>query len=130
VWFDIASFAGLVVIVAALYWLAFRIEPHHSSQNGHRFLATAQSLGPADIPQGRFMEVRGLILDDAAHIEITRRIGFRRQSARYRVVARGPAVSRRRSVYLLESSDGGRLGLRLPPSSDTSRLIEEALSQH
>jgi hypothetical protein len=125
---DVLWVVGAIAAIAGMYWLAFRIEAHHSSRSGRRFITSGQFLDARGEPDGRPVELRGEYLD-GGHVEVTRRRGgLTRTRGTYRLVARSPELSRKRAVYVLESSDGDRLTLRIPPSSTTAALFDEHLT--
>jgi hypothetical protein len=121
-----------VAACVALYWLAWRVEPHYSSRDGRRFLTTGQFIDADGEPEGRFREFRAAVIANDI-IEVSRRRNLARATATYRLIARAPNLSRKRVVYVLQATDPGALGdqlaLRLPPSSRTTALLDSIL-QH
>jgi hypothetical protein len=120
---------GAIAAIAGMYWLAFRIEPHHSSRNGRRFLTSGQFLDADGQPDGGFVELRGEY-QERGYVEVSRRRGgLTRRTAQYRLVAKAPDLSRKRAVYVFEAGEGSdRLTLRVPPSSATATLFDEYLT--
>lgn len=127
---EVLWFVLALAVCAGLYWLAYRIEPHYSSRDGRRFLATGQFIDAQGQPEGRPREFRAVVIDRDL-VQISRRF-HRRKTAEYRLLARAPDLSRRRAVYLLQSTDpqayGDQISLRLPPSSHTSQLFDRILA--
>ena len=122
--------ADLVSVIAVLgvcglgYWLLSRIEPHWSSRDGHRMIARAQALGPFDVPEGTWKEVRAFIDGDLVHVTGRGPLG-RRLRGRYRPVAKSQNPPARREIYILQGDL--RILLRLPSSSRSIVVIDELM---
>ncbi len=129
-------FIGTAIVMAAMLFVAFRMEPHWSSKDGTRFICRAQ---PVSLEQGgaagsRWREVRGEVTE-AGLVRLRTRglISGRKMTGDWRIDGRGTTDGRKRVVYLLRSSDGddprasGLLALRMPGSSRTVAVIEQHL---
>jgi hypothetical protein len=129
---DVVWVALVVAACVGLYKLAWRVEPHYSSRDGRRFLATGQFIDAHGEPEGRYREFRAAVLHDDI-VEVSRRRNLSRATSTYRLLAKAPNLSHRRVVYVLQATDPGALGdqlaLRLPPSSRTTAVLDSIL-QH
>lgn len=115
---DVALTVGAVIACVAMLVAASRMEPHWASKDGQRFIARVQALGPHDLPDGQWREMRFLVDGDSL---IVGSRGFRgsRLRGHYVVVAKSPSPPAKKAIYVLSGPQ--RALLRLP---ENSRAIE------
>lgn len=104
---------GCVAMLVA----AYRMEPHWASKDGERFIARIQALGPHDIPDGAWREMRFLV-DGRALIAGSRGLRGTRLRGHYSVIAKSPEPPKKKAIYVLSGPQ--RVLLRVP---DNSRAI-------
>lgn len=126
---NFSDFAGIIAVVAVCgvcLWLAYRIEPHWVSRDGHRFLTVAQELDQWGIPIGRRQEVRVRIDDEADTLVLSRRSLLKPSQSQWVIDAKSPEPPKGRVVYLLKKVTSepeiGQMALRLP---DKSKVIPQ-----
>lgn len=125
------EYVWLVLAIAGcvgLVWLAYRIEPHWVSKDGHRFLCNAQQLSPQGTVEGRARETRVTVLPDGSIHLATKRYMRRRQSV-WKLASKSDDPPRRREVYLLRHRDPaeGMVALRLPSNSRAVPVLDALL---
>lgn len=111
---------GAIAVMIAMYWFAYRMEPHWVSKDGTRFMTTGQFIERHGQQAGRKVEMRGTFLDDG-QVMVSRRRLLRSEPAVYRVTAKSPDPPKAKAIYLLEQvpqpADGSMLMLRMPAGS-------------
>ena len=127
-------FALLLVGMAGLWWVAYRMEPHWSSKDGRRFLCISQEL-PEGFSPGRRREARVTVLDDGTLIVGQKRAMRRRQST-WTLEGKGDSAGTgrgARAVYLarerVDGKGGMRMALRLPVNSRSVSVLDALLSE-
>jgi hypothetical protein len=113
---------ALLAVCAGLLWVARGIEPHWSSNDGRHFIARAQLLGPGDVPEAGWKEVRGSIEGEVVRLR-ARGIRAVRLRGDYRVATRSPAPPKGKAVFLLVGEQ--RIVLRLPSKSRSVPVLDE-----
>jgi hypothetical protein len=113
---------ALLAVCAGLLWVARGIEPHWSSNDGRHFIARAQLLGPGDVPEAGWKEVRGSIEGEVVRLR-ARGIRAARLRGDYRVATRSPAPPKGKAVFLLVGEQ--RIVLRLPSKSRSVPVLDE-----
>lgn len=121
-------FAGM----AALWWLAYRIEPHYSSKDGRRFLCTAQELVGGE-PNGRPRETRVIVMDDGA-LHCSQKRMMRRSGNLWVLVGKSPTPPKRLEVFVAQQFEDGRaaqgqLAIRVPRKSRVVQVLDAALAR-
>ena len=112
-----------IALCVGLAWFGLRIEPHHVSKDGQRFICQSQNLDDLGNPAGRGRETKVQITLDQT-LELTQKRFFRRTHSFWEVVAESPQPPRGRAIFLLRGRDDHSelLTLRLPAKS---RAVEE-----
>lgn len=123
--------ALLIAVMAGLWWVAYRMEPHWSSRDGHRFLCMAQDL-PTGFPPGRPRETRVSVLDDGALV-IGQKRSMRRRQSIWTLEGKAGDPPPRREVFVarerVDGVAGNRLALRLPADSRSVAVLDGLLEQ-
>jgi hypothetical protein len=120
---------GAIAVMIAMYWFAYRMEPHWVSKDGTRFLTTGQFIERHGHQASHKLEMRGTFLDDG-QVLVSRRRLMRSEPAVYRVTAKSPDPPKGKAVYLLEqvpqAADGSMLMLRMPAGSRAVARMDAA----
>lgn len=122
-----------IAVVAFMYWLSFRIEPHWVSKDGQRFICSVQPITRRGEPEGRQKETRVAILSNGdLHIS-QRRVLRKSLNEEWYIAGKSPSPPKRRAVYVLNAvgDDGtaGQLALKLPDSSKAVPILDEVLER-
>lgn len=129
---EIVWFAIAIAVCGLLGWLAFRIEPHWVSKDGHRFLCNAQRLTARGEPETRWRETR-VIVNNADQVQVDQKRFMRRTSTFWQVVSRSEDPPRGREVFLLTGFDDRgtpvMLALRLPKKSRAVATLQRLLAR-
>ena len=122
-----------LVVVGAMYWLSFRIEPHWASKDGQRFVTTVQAITGRGEPEGRPKEARVAILTSGRLQLSQRRILGKPLNEQWTVAGKSPTPPKRKVVYVLNAvgDDGtaGQLALKLPEDSRAVPLLDEIIAR-
>ena len=123
---DVVLTIGAVAVCVAMLVAASRMEPHWASKDGERFIARVQALGPHDVPDGAWREMRFLV-DGRSLIAGSR--GFRgaRLRGHYSVVAKSPNPPKKKAIYVLSGPQ--RVLVRLPENSRAIPHLDVMLSE-
>jgi hypothetical protein len=118
-------------VMAGLWWVSYKIEPHYASKDGKRFLCTAQEIVGGQ-PAGRSRETRVMVLDDGV-LHCSQKRGLRRNGALWALVGKSPSPPRRLQVYVAqELLDGhalpNQLAIRVPANSRVIPILEQLLT--
>lgn len=123
-------FALLIVAMGGLWWVAYRMEPHWSSRDGHRFLCMAQDL-PDGFSPGRLRETRVTVLDDGALV-IGQKRSMRRRQSIWTIEGKASDPPPRREVYVVrervDGSAGKRMAIRLPAKSRSVAVLDALIA--
>jgi hypothetical protein len=118
-------------VCAALGYLGYRIEPHHVSKDGTRFLGSGQSISGDGDTGGRRREVWVKVLDGGRlQVDIKRRL--RHDVTHWWIEGKAPEPPPRRAVYVLRTV--GKLGttqrmtVKVPAKSRAVAIMEEAMA--
>lgn len=122
----------VILVLAAMWWFAYRLEPHYSSKDGTRFLCTAQEI-QGDTPVGRPRETRVFVLPDGL-LHVSQKRMMRRTHSRWTILGKSPAPPRRLQVYLAQQREDGQkiptfLALRIPTKSRCVQLLDQLVAQ-
>ncbi len=120
-----------VGVCAGLWYVAYRIEPHHVSKDGTRFLSSGQSISSTGDPEGRRREVWVTVLPGGRlQIDIKRRL--RHDVTHWWIEGKAPEPPPRRAVYVLRtvSSLGTtqRMIIKVPAKSRAVAIMDEAIA--
>lgn len=121
----------LVVVMGGLWWVAYRMEPHYSSKDGHHFLSNAQEMVDGTTTS-RKRETRVTVMPDGLLLVAHKRLG-RRSTNRYRLVGRSPEPPKNLHVYVAqEVADGSllptQLLIRVPVKSRVVPVLDALLA--
>ncbi len=146
---SVLSFIALVAVCAAMWWFAYKLEPHWVSRDGQRVVCYGQPLDKHGASQGRWRELRvtkvksntvevrvrrgSLVVDRYAQRggvslagDIVKRRG--KKPTYWRVVGQTPDPPRKKVVYLLNSPNDQELpemlAIRLPANSKAIPMLE------
>lgn len=126
---DVVWFIALALGVAGLAWLLFGTDPHWASKDGRRFICRVQGLDDRLANDGLPAEVRVTVVDDIVEVR-PRGLRAIRYKGHYRVTAKAPSTSRKRSVYLLRADGEGRqIALRVPTTSRCAPVLDALAGQ-
>ncbi len=92
-------------VCGALYWFAFRIEPHWVSKDGQRVLCNAQFIDQQGAPIGRAKETRVVILGNGL-LQVDQKKMLRRRTEFARIVGKDLDAKGKHAIYVLR---GGRV---------------------
>ena len=121
-----------VLVMGAMWWFAYHLEPHYSSKDGRRFLCTAQEMEGGE-PLGRVRETRVLVLPDGL-LEISQKRMMRRKHSCWVIVGKSPNPPKKMQVYLAQlRADGQKIpsfiALRLPAKSRCVPVLDELVER-
>jgi hypothetical protein len=115
-----------VAIVAGMWFVAYRMDPHWVSKDGERFIANAQLMDHHGNTLGGWREYRFEVLSDG-HVASRRRSRYvPRDSRVWRVRARSDGTSPKKTVFVLGEDDaaGEMLAVRVPTSSRAVPVLD------
>jgi hypothetical protein len=120
-----------IAVCAGFLYVGYRIEPHHVSKDGRRFLCSGQWIsGHGDSP-GRRREVWVRVLS-GGQIQVDVKKRMRRDVTQWTVEGKAPEPPAKRAVYVLRStSDLGmtqRMTIKVPSKSRVVPILDEALA--
>jgi hypothetical protein len=121
-----------IVVCAALVYLGYRIEPHHVSKDGSRFLTSGQWLSSEGQPQGRRREVWvRVIADGQLQIDVKRHM--RHDVTHWTIEGKSPEPPPRSAVYVLRTltrtGATQRMTVKLPAKSRAVGILDEAIAR-
>jgi hypothetical protein len=119
-----------IATCAGLFYLGYRVEPHHVSKSGNRFLCTGQWIGPDGDTDGRKREVWVSVLaDNQLQVDVKRRL--KHDVTIWSIEGKSTAPPARREVYVLRTINilGGtqRMTLKLPAKSRAVGILDAML---
>lgn len=128
---DLVWGALLLIVMAGMWWLAYRMEPHWSSKDGKRFLASTQEMAGTQTT-GRPKETRVLVMPDGMLL-VSHKRRMRRVHTQWKLVGKVPSPPRRLEIYLAELREDGKpvprmLTLRIPKKSKVVPVLEAVLN--
>lgn len=128
---DFVWIALIVAVMAGMWWVAYRMEPHWSSRDGHRFMCTAQEIVGGS-PVGHPRETRVLISPDGG-VFVTQKRLLRRRSSQWHLIGKSPAPPRKLQVYVAEHRPEGNLptthlAIRIPANSRCVPVLDGLLA--
>jgi hypothetical protein len=122
-----------LVVVAGLYWLSFRIEPHWVAKDGKRFLCSTQPITGRGEPEGRPKETRVAVLDNGRLQLSQRRMMRGTLDETWTVAGKSDSPPKKRAVYVLhaegDDGSGGQLALKLPENSRAVPILDELIAR-
>jgi hypothetical protein len=118
---------GFVAVVAGLYYVAYRVDPHWASKDGRRFVCHGQLVDHYGNTLQNWREYRFKVLDHDRLLARRHSRWTRRNEGVWRVAAKSDNPPKNREVYLLASADGAntdQMAIRLPASSPAITVLE------
>ena len=117
---DYVWIALIAAVMAGMWWVGYRMEPHWVSRDGTRILCTAQELEGGQ-PLGRPRETRIFVTPDGV-LYVTQKRMLRRRSSAWTLVGKSPDPPRRLQVYVAQQRTDGHaapvhLAIRIPAKS-------------
>jgi len=119
-----------VLVCGALVYAGYRIEPHHVSKKGDRFLATGQWITSDGEANGRRREVWVNVMPDRQlQVDVKRRLHH--DVSHWWIEGKSPSPPRRREVYVLRAvtvwGSTQRMTIQVPAKSKIIPTLEEKL---
>ena len=129
---DALWFVLFVVVMAGLWWLAYRTDPHYSSKDGSRFLCHGQELVDGQA-SGRRKETRVTVLPDGVLL-CTQKRYMRRNEAQWAIVGKSPQPPKGKAVYLARQFENGAwlppmMSLSMPAKSRVVPVLDAAMAR-
>ena len=119
-----------VAVCVAVGYVGYRIEPHHVSKDGKRFLTVGQWLSMHGDPDGRRREVWVRVLPDG-QLQVDSKRRLHREVSHWSLEGKAPAAPPKRAVYVLRTvSNLGtlqRMTIRLPSKSRAVNTLDDLL---
>ena len=127
---EVVWIALVIIVMAGMWWVAYRMEPHWVSKDGTRFLCTAQELDGANTV-GHPKETRVLI-GDVGELYVTQKRRMRRKTTVWSLVAKAPDAPRRIQVYVAahrepDTNIESHLAIRIPTKSRCIAILDALL---
>lgn len=119
-----------IAICAGLLFLGYRIEPHHVSRDGHRFLCTGQWLSPQGDTDGRKREV-WVKVKPKGQLEVDVKRRLRHDVTQWWIEGKADKPPPRREVYVLRTTNilgqTERMTIKVPSKSRAVPTLDEAM---
>ena len=120
-----------IAICAGLLYLGYRIEPHHVSRDGSRFLCTGQWLSAQGDTDGRKREIWVNVLPDGQlSVDVKRRL--RHNVTHWWVEGKAAKPPPRREVYVLRTINilgtTDRMSIKVPSKSRAVSILDEVMN--
>lgn len=119
-----------VGVCAGLFYLGYRIEPHHMSRDGRRFLCTGQWISAGGNNDGRKREVWiSVVGSGELQVDVKRRMHH--DVTTWAIEGKSPAPPPRREVYVLRTVNAlrstDRMTIKVPAKSRAAALLDSML---
>jgi hypothetical protein len=124
---DLLWIVGFVALLAGLYYVAFRVDPHWVSKDGRRFICHGQLIDNHGNTLQTWHEYRFEVIDDTRIMGRRRSRWTHRSQGVWHVAARSDSPPKKREVFLLASAESGitdQMAIRLPSSSRAIHVLE------
>ena len=120
-----------VAVCAGLLYAGYRIEPHHVSKDGSRFLTSGQWISNHGEPTGRRREVWVRVLPGGQlQVDVKRRM--RHDVTHWSIEGKSAEPPPRRAVYVLHSishlGTTQRMTIKVPAKSRAVSILDEAIA--
>ena len=118
---------GFVAVLAGLYYVSFRVDPHWVSRDGRRFICHGQLVDHHGNTVQTWHEYRFQVIDHNRIFARRRSRWTRRSEGVWLVAAKSDNPPRNREVYLLKSAESGntdQMAIRLPASSRAIDVLD------
>ncbi|MGB8860770.1 MAG: hypothetical protein WCC60_16040 [Ilumatobacteraceae bacterium] len=121
----------IVVAMGAMWWVAYRMEPHWSSRDGRRFFCTAQELTGGE-STGHPKETRVSITPDGA-LYISQKHLMRRRTSVWSIVGKSPSPPPKLQIYVAQHRADAKdlpshLAIRIPRNSRCIAVLDELVA--
>jgi len=128
---DYVYLALLIVVMAGLWWVAYRMEPHFASKDGTRILCTIQELSD-DGQTSRPKEARVSVLSGGL-LRITRKHMMRRNTIDCTMVGKSENPPKKLQLYVVQERVDGKqlpalIALRIPPNSRSVPVLDQLVA--
>ena len=129
---DVVWITLLLSVMAGMWWVAYKMEPHWSARDGKRFLCNAQEIENSQ-PIGRPRETRVLVMPDGL-LHVSRKRMMRRRHSLWILVGKSPEPPRKMNVYVAQLRQNGQdlpahIVLRVPSKSRCVPVLDEVLAE-
>jgi hypothetical protein len=128
---DVVYLVLALAICAGLLYLGYRIEPHHVSKDGRRFLCTGQWLSDDGDTDGRRREV-WVDVEASGQLRVNVKRRMRHDVTHWWIEGKSENPPRNRMVYALRSINilGGveRMVIQVPAKSRAVPALDELLA--
>jgi hypothetical protein len=124
---DLLWIVGFVAVLAGLYYVAFRVDPHWVSKDGRRFICHGQLIDNHGNTLQTWREYRFEVIDNTRIMGRRRSRWTHRSQGVWRIAARSDNPPKKREVFLLTSAESGitdQMAIRLPSSSRAIHVLE------
>lgn len=120
-----------IAICAGMLYLGYRIEPHHVSRDGNRFLCTGQWLSAQGDTDGRKREVWVNVLPDGQlSVDVKRRL--KHDVTHWWIEGKAAKPPPRRQVYVLRTINilgtTERMTIKVPSKSRAVSILDEVMN--
>lgn len=128
---DVVWMTLAIAVCAALLYLGYRIEPHHVSKDGTRFLSSGQWISQQGDPDGRRREVWVKVLpDNQLQVDVKRHM--RHDVTHWSIEGKSAEPPPRRAVYVLRSLDHRgmtqRMTIKIPAKSRAVQSLDAVIA--
>lgn len=119
-----------VAICAGLLYVAYRLEPHHVSKRGDRFLCTGQWISPGGDTDGRKREVWVVVLG-AGQLQVDVKRRMRHDVTNWTLEGKAASPPPHRAVYVLRTINAlgstERMTIKVPSRSRAVAILDAML---
>ena len=119
-----------IAVCAGLLYLGYRLEPHHISKSGKRFLCTGQRISPQGDTEGRKREVWVTVLD-SGELQVDVKKRMHHDVTTWSIEGKSPSPPPKREVYVLRSINASgttdRLTVKVPAKSRAVGILDSLL---
>lgn len=127
---DVLLMLLAIAVCAGLVYLGYRIEPHHVSKDGRRFLCIGQWISAEGDRDGRRREVWVSVLPDGQlGVDVKKRMHH--DVSMWALEGKAPSPPPRREVYVLRTIHAvqgtQRMTIKLPAKSRAVPILEAML---
>jgi len=119
-----------IVLCAGLIYVGYRLEPHHVSKDGRRFLCTGQWVSPEGDNEGRKREVWVSVLPSGElEVDVKRRLHH--DVSRWSIEGKATTPPPKREVYVLRTINAlgttERMTVKVPARSRAVAILDSML---
>jgi hypothetical protein len=119
-----------IALCVGLIYLGYRVEPHHISKDGRRFLCTGQSVSPEGGTDGRKREVWVRVLPSGQlEVDVKRRLHH--DVSTWSIEGKATSPPPKRAVYVLRTVNAlgttDRMTVKMPARSRAVAILDSML---